>query len=90
MRVDRVVTKSIADEKQVITNVVLEYYTDQVPDLGLATMNVRYPPEDKGQWALNEEVEEIWYLTGGTATIHYHYNLSFETQPKSAVYLTRG
>jgi len=89
----RLVQKDQARENAVGETVVMEYFTRaQVPNVGLATAVIKgaHPPEDKGSWAVNKRVDEIFYVIDGTATIVYKDGVAFEVGKQSAVYLPLG
>ncbi len=92
MTTERLISKTDATEVSVDGSRIREYYVQSVPNLGLATavMNGTYPPQDKGVWACNESVDEMYYVLAGTATIVFQDGITVELQPESAVHLPLG
>lgn len=92
MTTQRLVRREEAHEVPIDTTVVREYFAQVVSDLGLATatMNGTYPPEGKGTWAVNQRVEEIYYVLEGTAVVIYQDGERVHLEPGCAVYLPRG
>lgn len=88
----KIVHKHEASQKNVGSTIVRTYFLDTVPNLGLATatINGTYPPENSGTWALNERVDEMYYVLEGTAKIIYQDGDTIQVEPESAVYMPRG
>jgi mannose-6-phosphate isomerase-like protein (cupin superfamily) len=88
----RIVRKHEASEKNVGGTVVRTYFLQTVPNLGLATatINGTYPPENEGTWAVNEGVDEMYYVLEGTGKIIYEDGDSIRLEPESAVHNPRG
>ena len=88
----RIVRKHEASEKGVGDTVVREYFVQIVPNLGLATATVNgtYPPENEGNWAINERVDEMYYVLGGAGKIIYQDGDTIQLEPESAAYIPRG
>ena len=92
MQDKRIVFKGEAEEKEVGGSVVREYFVEQVPNLGLATALIRgtYPPEGEGTWAINEGVDEMYYVIDGTAKIVCKDGITINVEPQSAVHIPRS
>lgn len=92
MTTKRLIRKKEAQEVAVDDTVVQEYFSQTVPNLGLstATMNGTYPPEHKGVWALNEHVDEMFYVLAGTAKIIFQDGETIELEPESAAHMPLG
>ena len=81
-----------AAEKTVGASVVREYFTHQVPNLGLATAILRgtYPPKGEGKWAVNESVDEMYFVMSGTAIIEFEDDKVFNLKKHCGVHIPRG
>ena len=83
--------KQVGDNSVGIT-IVKEYFSQVTPNLGLATatINGKYPPDKASVWAINEQVDEIYYVLEGTAKIIYQDGDEFEMKPGYAAYIPCG
>ena len=88
----RIVRKHEASEKNVGDTAVRTYFLDEVPNLGLATatINGNYPPREEATWALNERVDEMFYVLEGTGKLVYQDGDTIELEAESAAYMPRG
>jgi mannose-6-phosphate isomerase-like protein (cupin superfamily) len=88
----RIVRKHEASEKNVGATVVRTYFLETVPNLGLATAAITgtYPPENEGTWAVNERVDEMYYVIEGSGKLIYQDRDTIQLEPESAVHIPRG
>jgi mannose-6-phosphate isomerase-like protein (cupin superfamily) len=86
------VRKHEATDVNVGDNVIKKYFSEIVPDLGLATalINDFYPPSREEKWAINERVGEMYYVLEGTGKIIFQDGQTIDLDPECAVYITRG
>ncbi len=93
---NRLVLESDASEKQLgnksIGFTVVKEYLSQTPNLHIATatINGSYPPEEGKAWAINEEVEEMFYVLEGEAEIIYQDGKKIKLEPNSVAYIPKN
>ena len=92
MTMRRIVRKHEASQVAISGTVVREYFSQTVPNLGLATATIEgtYPPKNKGTWAINERVDEMFYVLEGTGKIVYQDDVTIELEPESTVHFPCG
>ncbi len=83
------------DEANIVSKpgvVILEYFKQIIPNLGLATatINGTYPPENEGIWSINEQVDEMYYVLRGEGTMIYEDGRAITLKQNSAAYIPRG
>lgn len=85
-----VVRKSEGQRKEVGDTVVTEYFGLEAPSLGLAAaeINEYYPAADK--WALNRDVEEMYFVVSGKGNAEIEGVGSFAIGPTDALWIPKG
>ncbi len=88
----RLVSIQETNEISVGDTVIREYFSQSVPNLGLAvaTINGTYPAAKVGNWALNVRIDEMFYVLDGTAKIIYQDGETIELKPESAAHIPLG
>jgi hypothetical protein len=92
MSIKRLVRKDEANSDEISGIVVNEYFSGDVPSLGLAVASIEdsYPPRGKGYWAMNALVEEMYYVLEGTGTAVFGDGTKYRLVEDAAVYFPCG
>jgi len=71
---------------------VRELFSGLVPELGLATASIDgcYPPETEGIWAVNDRVEEYYYVTRGKGRLLFADGVTIKLRKGVAAHMPRG